>query len=284
MSIFCIGDLHGCYDEFQALLEKIDFDENRDEIYLTGDVIGRGPKPIETLNFIIRYKHCIHSVLGNHDLNFLAVTQKVRCSRPKDNLDSLLNSPSLDEYIDYFCNLPLIKFCKDKRFAICHAGIYPLWDLQTAKKLSREISALLKDPLKRSLFLRNMYRDYPPVWNTENQGMIRWRFSVNVFTRMRLLSKELVMDYSHSNSSVEEASEEGLYPWFAFMPPLVRHKKSYKLVFGHWAALNGKCSREDIIALDTGCVWGGKLTAWNADTNKLISIDSKGHLKPNMST
>lgn len=281
MSVFCIGDLHGCYDEFQSLLEKIDFDDHRDEVYLTGDIIGRGPKPLETLKFIIQYQNSFHCVLGNHDLNFLAVTQGQRQARPKDNLEPLLHSDDLDEFIHFFCQLPLIKFCKDKRFAICHAGIHPLWDLSLAKKLSKEITTLLSDNLRRTLLLRNMYRDYPAAFNPEYKGMVRWRYIINVFTRMRLINKNLELDYGHSSSSIEEAASEGLEPWFNFLPPLVRHKKNYRLVFGHWAALNGKCQRDDVIALDTGCVWGGKLSAWNADLSKIESVDSIGHLTPN---
>ena len=280
MSIFCIGDLHGCYDEFQSLLEKIDFDDHRDEVYLTGDIIGRGPKPLETLKFILQYPYCFHCVLGNHDLNFLAVTLGERRARPKDNLEPLLRSNDLDEFINFFSQLPLIKFCKEKRFAICHAGIHPLWDLSLAKALSKEVSSLLKDRMHRTLLLRNMYRDYPAAFNTEYTGMVRWRYTVNVFTRMRLLNKNLELDYGHSSSTVEEAANEGLAPWFNFLPPLVRHKKNFRLVFGHWAALNGKCQRNDVIALDTGCVWGGKLSAWDVEHNKIISVNSLGHLSP----
>lgn len=280
MSTFCIGDLHGCYDEFMQLLDKISFDEHKDTLYLTGDLIGRGPRPLETINFVMKYRDCIHTVLGNHDLNFLAVLANERQARPKDNLEPLLNAANLNEIENFLLSRPLIKFCKEKNFAVCHAGIHPLWDLRTAKKLSKEISAVLANPLQRCLLLRNMYRDNPFILNDNYRGMVRWRYIVNVFTRMRLVSENLALDYGHSSSSLEEARAEKLYPWFDFIPPLQRHKKNYKLIFGHWAALNAKCQHENIVALDTGCVWGGKLTAWNALDNKRISVPSAGHLQP----
>ena len=281
MAVYCIGDLHGCYDEFQKILEKIKFDDKCDELYLTGDLIGRGPKPLETMNFILNHQYCIHSVLGNHDLNFLAVTEGERQARPKDNLEPLLQASNFEEIVAFLRSLPLIKFCKDKRFAVCHAGIHPLWSLKDAKKFSKEFSEFLNTPERRALLLRNMYRDYPASWSDDYQGMVRIRYIINVFTRMRLMKTNLSLDYGHSDTSVEDAVKEDLYPWFQFTPALTRHKKEYKLVFGHWAALNAKCPRQDIVALDTGCVWGNKLTCWNVDENRHISVDSDGHLNPN---
>ncbi len=281
MAVYCIGDLHGCYDEFQKLLEKIKFDEHSDELYLTGDLIGRGPKPLETMNFILSHQDCIHTVLGNHDLNFLAVTQGERQARPKDNLGPLLQAPNYEEIVAYLLSRPLIKFCKEKRFAICHAGIHPQWSLKQAKKFSKEVSAYLNQDELRGLVLRNMYRDYPASWSESYQGMVRIRYVINVFTRMRLVTQDLSLDYGHSDTSLEDARKEKLFPWFEFTPTLTRHKKEYKLVFGHWAALNAKCSRENIIALDTGCVWGDRLSCWDVNNNKRISVQSEGHLTPN---
>ena len=281
MAVYCIGDLHGCYDEFQKLLAKVNFDDKKDELYLTGDLIGRGPKPLETMNFILRYQDCIHTVLGNHDLNFLAVTEGERLARPKDNLEPLLKASNYDEIVAYMRSRPLIKFCKEKRFAVCHAGIHPLWSLKDAKRYSKEFSAFLNTEELRPLLLRNMYRDYPALWSDDYQGMVRIRYIINVFTRMRLMRADLSLDYGHSDTSVEDAKKEDLYPWFQFTPNLSRHQKAYKLVFGHWAALNAKCPREDIVALDTGCVWGDRLTLWDVDKDTRISVKSLGHLIPN---
>jgi bis(5'-nucleosyl)-tetraphosphatase (symmetrical) len=280
MAVYCIGDLHGCCDEFMKLLEKISFDERRDLIYLTGDLIGRGPKPLETVRFIMDHRLSFRPVLGNHDLNFLAVVAGEREARARDNLEPLLNSPALNDIVAYFCSLPFMEFDDDGRFAVCHAGIHPLWDLQTAKKLSKELSKVISDPLRRRLYLRNMYKDSPAAWDPECQGMVRWRFATNVFTRMRLVHEDLSLDYGHSTVSPEEAKKEHLDPWFDYTPELRWHKNRWRLVFGHWAALNAKCPRDDVIALDTGCVWGGSLTAWNTQSGKRVSVPSKGHLKP----
>lgn len=280
MACYCIGDVHGCYDEFMQLLDKMKFDERKDELYLTGDLIGRGPKPLETMKFILAHRDIIHPVLGNHDLNFLAVLEGERQARPKDNLGPMMQSDMIDEIRSYLLSLPLIEFCKEKQFAVCHAGIHPLWDLRTAKTLSKEVCRILRDPLRRPLLLRNMYRDYPAAFDENCEGMVRWRYAINVFTRMRLMTRDLNLDYGNSSTTVEDARKEGLFPWFEFVPAPKYKKKDYRLVFGHWAALNAKCPRQDIVALDTGCVWGGEMTGWNASSDKRVSVPSQGHLKP----
>lgn len=279
MTDYCIGDLHGCYSEFMRLLDKIDFDESRDTLWLTGDLIGRGPEPLKTLSFIIDHKDRIHPVLGNHDMNFLAVAAGEREARAKDNLGALLKSDRLPEFVHYYYSLPFIDFNDEMRFAICHAGIHPLWDLSLARKLSKELSKILRDDVQRPLLLRNMYRDYPSAWDKGSSGMLRWRFAINVFTRMRLLNSDLSLDYGHSSSSPEAVRSEGLRPWFEFLPDLKRHKQPFKLCFGHWAALNARCSRNDIIALDTGCVWGGSLSCYDCVTGERVRVESEGHLK-----
>lgn len=280
MACYCIGDLHGCYDEFMQLLDKLKFDEHKDELYLTGDLIGRGPNPLETMKFILSHRKAIHPVLGNHDLNFLAVLEGERQARPKDNLTPMIESELIGEIRAYLLSLPLIEFCKDEKFAVVHAGIHPLWDLRTAKHLSKEVTKILRDPVRRTLLLRNMYRDYPAAYDENYEGMVRWRYAINVFTRMRLVTRDLNLDYGNSSTSVEDARKEGLYPWFEFLPEIHRKKKDYKLVFGHWAALNAKCPRQDVIALDTGCVWGGEMTAWSVSDGRRVSVPSKGHLNP----
>lgn len=279
MTDFCIGDIHGCYSELMRLLDKLGYDEKRDTLWLTGDLIGRGPEPLKTISFILQHRAGIRPVLGNHDMNFLAVAAGEREARPKDNLDPLLKSDLLPEILDFYCTLPFIDFNDEMRFAICHAGIHPLWDLATARKLSKELSKILRDDVQRPILLRNMYRDEPAAWDSASSGMVRWRYAVNVFTRMRLVTSDLELDYGHSSVSPEAARGEGLRPWFESVPELKRHKQPFTLCFGHWAALNARCPRSDIIALDTGCVWGGSLTAWNCVTGERISVPSEGHLR-----
>ena len=280
MATYCIGDLHGCYNEFMKMLDQIKFDDHKDELLLTGDLIGRGPHPLETLNQLMSMQHCVHAVLGNHDLNFLAVCAGIVKAKPKDNLDPVLNAPNLGEILKFYYALPFLYLDDTNKIALCHAGIFPSWELNVAEKMSKELSKVLRNPLRRDLLLRNMYKDFPVTFEDDNQGLARWRFSINVFTRMRLCDKNLNLDYGHSSTSVENAAKEGLYPWFNFGNPTRYKKKQYTLVFGHWAALNGKCTKSNIKALDTGCVWGDALSCWIVSSDKILRVKSEGHLAP----
>lgn len=280
MSTYCIGDLHGCYDEFIKLLDTIKFDDKKDTLLLTGDLLGRGPQPLETLNTVLELRDCIHAVLGNHDLNFLAICEGANKAKPRDNLEAVLNAPNLDDILRFYYSCPLLYLDNDNHIALSHAGIYPAWDILQAQKISKEVSKVLKDPLRRSVLLYNMYKDSPVNYQEQDQGLRRWRFAFNAFTRMRLCDKQLNLDYGHSSTTVDNAEKENLYPWFNFSPQPRYKKKNYKIVFGHWAALNAKCNKENIIALDTGCVWGGSLSCWCADNDRTYKVKSLGHLKP----
>ena len=274
MAVYCIGDLHGCYEEFMKILDKVHFDGAKDQLWLTGDLLGRGPEPVKTLNAVMGLGSAVRAVLGNHDLNFLAVCAGIREIRPRDNLEVVLNAPNLNEIVEYYCNLPFFIVDEDLHLAMRHAGIYPAWELSLAKKLSKEVSKILRDPVRRPVLLRNMYQDSPVSWHNDLQGMERWRFIINVFTRMRLMSKDLKLDYGHSSTSVEDAAKEGLYPWFQFCSDVKLKKKNATLIFGHWAALGGKCPRHDMKALDTGCVWGGALSYWSPEFSKVEKVKS----------
>lgn len=222
MSTYIFGDLHGCYDEFTALLKNISYNENEDELIFTGDLIGRGPKPCETLNLItaLKSKHPgrIHSVLGNHDLNFLAVFYGYHKAKAKDNLDVLLNAPKLNDYIEFFKSTPFLYVDPEKKIAVAHAGIYPKWTIDEAQKHTNVISKVLKDPLHTKVLLANMYADHPDHFEEQmlSSDLNYWRFIVSAFTRMRLCSKELVLDYGHSDCTVIDAQKDNIYPWFNF--------------------------------------------------------------------
>ena len=280
MSTYCIGDLHACYDEFMQLLDLINFEPKQDELLLTGDLIGRGPQPLLTLNFILSHQQCIHAVLGNHDLNFLAVCNQGSYAKPRDNLNELLRAENLEEILDYYYRLPLVYFRHSQQILLSHAGIYPQWTLRTAAKIAKEVEKVLRDPLRRGILLRNMYKDTPDHYKEEDEGLTRWRFALNAFTRMRLLDKNLHLDYEHNAATLETAVQQKLTPWFELWDTPVYKKKNYTLIFGHWAALNAQCQHKHIVALDTGCVWGGSLTCWCVESGKTVTVKSKGHLRP----
>lgn len=279
MATYCIGDLHGCRDEFLKLLDTIKFNENVDKIILTGDLIGRGPYPVETMQEIFKISKSVTSVLGNHDLNFLAVHYGVIKPRPKDNLEVILKSPHREEIVNFFIKSPILHMSKKRQVIVTHAGIFPMWDIKRAKKEAELVESVIKDPVKRLVLLRNMYSEQPLYYSSDYEGLTRWRFAVNTFTRMRLVYRDFKMDYKNSAVSPESVAQDGLVPWFDVAQPLIYKNTQYTLAFGHWAALNGKCNHKHIRALDTGCIWGDRLTAWRADDDKFFSVKSVGYAK-----
>lgn len=277
MATYCIGDIHGCHDEFIKLLELINFNKKKDELILTGDLIGRGPMPVETMQEIFKLGDCVHNVLGNHDLNFLAVHFGISKPRAKDNLEVILNSPLREQIVDYLINSPLLYMHESKPLIVTHAGIFPLWDIKRARKEAKEAGKALRDPQRCLILLRNMYNDQPNNYFIANEGLTRWRFALNAFTRMRLVFADCTLDYKNSAVNPDLVAKDGLTPWFKRSQPMIYKKRHYKLVFGHWAALNAKCDENDIRALDTGCVWGDRLSAWRYEDDKFFSIKSVGY-------
>lgn len=278
MATYCIGDIHGCFVEFLQLLEKMQFNPDKDKLLLTGDLIGRGPYPLETMNYIMHLnlcEKCLHAVLGNHDLNFIAVYYGLGKLRPNYNLDRLLAAPNVDKIIKFLCSLPLLYINKEQKAAICHAGIYPSWGLHEASLRSQEISEVLNNPVKRQILLRNMYANTPKRYDPKDSDLLRWRFIINAFTRMRLCDKNLNLDYNHRSLSPQEALNLAIFPWFNYGHPSRFDGEQYELIFGHWSALQGKCYRPHIIALDTGCVWGKSLSGYCLETGEHFQVESK---------
>lgn len=277
MATYCIGDVHACYDEFMNLLHQIKFDSNKDHIYLTGDVIGRGPKPLETLDFLLKHQNSISTVLGNHDLNLLAVYYGGAQLRERDNIGVVLQSPKVNEYINYLRNRSLLIIDDKNNIAVCHAGIYPLWSLTDAKKRAKVVTKVLRDPLQCKILFTNMYGDLPNKDNDQLSGLALWRFCLNAFTRMRFVYKDGTLDYNTKTKKPSEMSNSNLAAWFKFSQEFKYKKKNYTLIFGHWASLQGECDKSNIKALDTGCIWGGKLSSYCVDTGKMSFVHSKGY-------
>lgn len=278
MATYCIGDIHGCFVEFLKLLEKLKFDPQHDHLVLTGDLIGRGPQSPETLKYIMhlaRVDHCLEAVLGNHDLNFIAVWYGLNKNRNSYNLSALLKDPKAPEFVEYLCSLPLLYINKEQKFAVSHAGIYPAWGLHEAQNYADEVANVLANPQQRQLFLRNMYGDEPRRFSEDLSDLLRWRFTVNTFTRMRLCDKDLNLDFAHRSLSPQQALGKAIFPWFNYGHPSRFDGEQYALYFGHWSALSGQCYRPHIYALDTGCVWGNTLTAVCVETGAVFAVKSK---------
>lgn len=253
MSNLLIGDIHGCYNEFMRVLEKADFNNN-DTIWLTGDLVARGPNSLDVLRFVKNHSNQIRLTLGNHDIHLLAVYAGITKNHKKDHINQILTAPDCDELMNWLRKQPLLQHDESLNLIMAHAGISPQWDLPTALKCAKDLSAILSSDTY-PLFLDSMYGDYPDFWSDELQGLDRLRYIANAFTRMRYCYDDGRLDL-YCKESIEDAPSK-LKPWF-LLPKKI--PTEYSIAFGHWASLKGKGTPPGIYALDTGCCWGGKLT------------------------
>ena len=273
MATYAIGDLQGCYDSLIQLLEKLNFDKTKDTLWFAGDLINRGPDSLSTLRFVKSLGDSAISVLGNHDLHLLAIAHNVKSTRSRD-LHRILDADDCDDLLKWLSTRPLLHYDKKLNYTITHAGIYPSWTLQQAKNYAAELEDVLKNNL--DAFLNNMYGDKPNKWDESLNGFERLRFICNSFTRMRFCNQNGTLDFS-SNGAPGTIPAETV-PWFDVSN---RKTKDEKLLFGHWSTL-GKINKDHVYPLDTGCVWGGELTALRIDTNlaEYISIGCPSEANP----
>lgn len=254
MSTYIVGDIQGCLDELQLLLDKISFNPKHDTLWLAGDLVARGPKSLETLRFVKALGPAAQCILGNHDLHLLAVHLGYFSAKPKDKTSDILSAPDRYELIEWLRQQPLLAEHSD--FVMCHAGITPVWDLDTARAANLEISALLQSS-DWTWLIKNMYANHPTQWDPELLGIERYRYIINAYTRMRFCDQHGQLDMA-CKLPPSKVTDDKLMPWFK-VPQRVPLEKT--VIFGHWAALMG-CHDEqaNVIGLDTGCVWGETLT------------------------
>ena len=265
MAHYVIGDVQGCYSELQALVKKIKFNPNKDKIIFAGDLVNRGNQSLEVMEFCMKYKGSIKAVLGNHDFYLLYLIEHQKKNK---SLKKVLESRNIQKYHSWLKKLPLLLEVKIKEtketFWISHAGIPYLWDMRMAKKLSKEIQAGMKDDSYK--ILENIWGDTPKIWNPDLKGYKRSRTIINYFTRMRFLGK----DGSLKLKAKKNKADEIHIPWFN--QTIKNLKDNQYIIFGHWAALEGKTKLTNIIGVDTGCVWGNKLTAIRLEDRKLFQV------------
>lgn len=265
MTTYAIGDLQGCYAPFVRLLDKIAFDPSKDKLWLTGDLVNRGPDSLKTLTFIQSLGSAVTVVLGNHDLHLLAVAHGVREFKSNDSFDDILKSPLRDSIIHWLLQQKLAHYDKTLNFLMVHAGVYPTWDLAQTLHYATEVESFLQRP-DASKLLFHLYSNEPSQWDEHLEGWERLRFITNVLTRMRYLSDDLHLDFAAKMPP--DKAPIHLTPWFRF--PLKITSQS-RIVFGHWSALEGKTQINDVYAIDTGCVWGKELTALNLESCERIT-------------
>lgn len=255
MSTYLVGDIHGCLDELQALLQQVEFNPEHDTLWLTGDLVSRGPQSLEVLRFVSGLGDAVRMVLGNHDLHLLAIFAGITPNKPKDKLTPLLEAEDADTLINWLRRQPVLQVDEEQKIIMGHAGITPQWDVETAKMCAREVEAILSSD-SYPLFLNAMYGDMPNNWSEELTGLARLRFSTNALTRMRYCFPNGQLDMICKDAP--EDAPRPLKPWFA-LPSLVMDE-GYSIIFGHWASLEGKGTPEGVYGLDTGCCWGGEMT------------------------
>ncbi|MBT0726148.1 bis(5'-nucleosyl)-tetraphosphatase (symmetrical) [Rosenbergiella australiborealis] len=254
MSTYLIGDIHGCYQEFCALLAQVNFDPAHDELWLTGDLVARGPDSLNVLRKVKSLGDSARIVLGNHDLHLLAVFAGISKNKTKDRLNPLLDAKDCDELINWLRRQPLLQIDHDKKIIMAHAGITPQWNLDTAQRCAKDIEAVLASD-SYPLLLDAMYGDMPNNWSENLTGLARLRFSTNALTRMRYCFPGGQLDMICKEKP--DAATPPLKPWFDIPRQI---PDGYTIVFGHWASLERKGTPTQIIGLDTGCCWGGELT------------------------
>jgi bis(5'-nucleosyl)-tetraphosphatase (symmetrical) len=275
VSRYAIGDIQGCCGELRTLLARIGFSADRDRIWLVGDLVNRGPQSLEALRFVRALADNAIVVLGNHDLHLLAVACGCRPARRSDTLDDVLRAPDRDALLEWLATRPLAHF--EAGDLLVHAGVVPQWTVETTLGLAREVEfALRNDP--RELF-EHMYGDEPDRWSGDLRGTDRLRFAINVLTRIRVCTED-----GRINLRIKGKPPAAGSPWRPWFEVESRSTRSARVVFGHWSAL-GLIVRDDVVGLDSGCVWGGALTAIDLDGHRgaqgtPISVSCGGYQSP----
>ena len=264
MATYAIGDIQGCYHSFQHLLERIDFNFSRDRLWLVGDIINRGSGSLETLRWIYRHQSAVTMVLGNHDLHALAVAEGFVFQHKHDTLQSILAAPDRAELLHWLRHQPMLHAADG--YLMVHAGLLPQWDVRQALALGAEVESALRGESHRD-FLANMYGNQPAGWDESLRGMDRLRLITNAMTRLRACTVDGQMDFRFKGELDDMPA--GLMPWFE-VPD--RRSRNADIIFGHWSAMGlQRCPH--LFALDSGCLWGGQLTALRLQDRQIFQVD-----------
>lgn len=264
MSTYVIGDVQGCYNSLLQLLDKIGYDEAKDVLWFTGDLVNRGKESLQVLRFVKHLKNKV-VVLGNHDLTLLALAY-TDLTVKEHTLDEILAASDRQELLEWLRYLPLIFHDPISNRVLVHAGIPPAWSLTEACNYAKETETHLQSSGFQEL-LRNIYGNQPTSWSEELCGFERYRYIINALTRMRFCDQNGNLDFKYKGTI--QSAPSNLLPWFQVQN---RKTKNNKICFGHWAALQGKTDDPNVYALDTGCIWGGSLSALRVEDDQLFSV------------
>ncbi|PCI09130.1 MAG: diadenosine tetraphosphatase [Gammaproteobacteria bacterium] len=266
MARYAIGDVQGCFDELKQLLTLIRFNSDCDQLWFCGDLVNRGPQSLETLRFIKSLEGNAVTVLGNHDLHLLATAYTHKKPGKKDTLDKLLQATDADELLNWLRYQPMLYHDEDNNITMLHAGIHPHWSIKKARELANEVENLLRSD-NHINFYKHMYGDKPLNWNDTLSGWSRYRFITNILTRLRYCDRQ--GNASLNTKGAPGSQAEHLMPWYE-IPERVSQRDT--IIFGHWSTLPhaGEKCINNTYATDSGCLWGGKLTAIRIDERPFI--------------
>ncbi len=265
MALYAIGDVQGCLEALEDLLETISFDPSNDRLWFAGDLVARGPDSLGVLRLIKGLGNAADSVLGNHDLHLIAARHGGATPKKKDKTLPVLEAHDCDELLDWLQQRPMLLESTEHDCVLTHAGIPPDWSLENARQYAREVEQALRGPGITD-FIADMYGNEPACWSNSLKGTTRLRVITNYLTRMRLITPDGQLDFAFKEDLT--TVPEGYMPWFTLDNPALTVGR---ILFGHWAALQGATDRPRFIGLDTGCVWGGHLTAYRVDDGSFFS-------------
>jgi bis(5'-nucleosyl)-tetraphosphatase (symmetrical) len=270
---YVIGDVQGCFEALKALLKEIKFDADRDFIWFAGDLVARGENSIAALRFIkkLAEQGTAAAVLGNHDLTLLAYARGIKPVKEKDNVRDVIDAIDSDDLIDWLRKQPMCLFPNEQTI-LTHAGIPNIWSAEKTAQLAQEVEAIIAHDDFEVLddFLKEMFGKEPTLWSDQLQGHERIRCIVNYLTRMRLTDAEGRLEYSFKDA-LDDPMPEGFKPWFEFESQAAQ---THQILFGHWAALNGKTISNKIQNVDGGCVWGNQLMAFRLEDQQMFAVDN----------
>ena len=266
MATYAIGDVQGCYVELRDLLDKVRFDRRRDRAWFVGDLVNRGPQSLEVLRFVKGLGPRAVTVLGNHDFHLIARYEDVERRRKDDTLDAVLDAPDARQLVGWLRTRPLMHV--EGRWAMVHAGLLPGWSIDQARRQAREVERMLAGRNHRK-FLAKLYGGEPDAWEDSLEGWDRLRVIVNAMTRMRFCTTDGRMEFHRKSAR----APRGYLPWYR------GRADRRRIVCGHWSQLGLKITPR-VALLDSGCVWGGKLSALRLEDRKLFQVRCQRYQKP----
>jgi bis(5'-nucleosyl)-tetraphosphatase (symmetrical) len=267
VATYAIGDIQGCFEALERLLDRINFDRGRDRLWFVGDLVNRGPDSLATIRFVKDLGETAVTVLGNHDLHLLTVAAGFAKIHRGDTFDDILAAPDREALLTWLRRQKMMHI--DCGWAMVHAGLLPQWSVARALELAHEVEAVLAGPRYGDL-LRAMYGNTPDAWDDQLQGFDRLRVIINAMTRLRLCTPDGRMEFRHK--SAPRNLPEGYLPWYAIT---ARASAGEPMIFGHWSTL-GLHASNDVIALDSGCLWGNALSAMRLEDREIIQVSCAG--------